>query len=269
MFFKRTDNLTHNLTSYDFLKFVTVLFMLTDHVGAYFITDEIWWRVVGRLGFPAWFFLAGYSDSKKISPTLMFGAAVLIFENIMFGEYLFPANALVSFICIRIFMSHYYKNYFAGWEVLLYVMVAFILLAVPTGYIFEYGTLAFMFAMFGHAVRHKDQLGIGRNARILFCATVAVSVAVIESMIFNFDLLETSVCVVFISAISLVLYRFKRAEYPELTAKMPKPITALIQFGGRYTMEIYVIHLSLIKAYLFFMDKAGHFEWFSPTILPK
>ena len=269
MFFKRTDHLTSHLTSYDFLKCITVLFMFADHIGAFFIQDEVWWRVVGRLGFPAWFFLAGYSKSKTISPTLWFGAAILFFENVMFGEYLFPANALVSFICIRIFMAHYYKNYFAGWEVLLYATVAFMILAVPTGYIFEYGTLAFMFAMFGYAVRNKEELGIGNKVRILFCATVAISVSLIESGIFHFTVLQSIVCVGLISTMSLVMFHFKQVEYPALTAKLPKPLTKLIQFGGRYTLEIYVIHLFFIKMYLFFMDTHGQYEWFSPTIFPK
>lgn len=269
MFFKRTDHLTSNLTSYDFLKCITVLFMFTDHIGAYFIQDEIWWRVIGRLGFPAWFFLAGYSNSRSISPTLWFGAAVLFFESMILGEYLFPANALVSFICIRIFMTPHYKNYFKGWEILLYSTVAFMILSVPTGYVFEYGTLAFMFAMFGYAVRHKEDLGIGRKVRILFCATVAVSVALIESHIFHFDAAQTLVCVILISAMSLVMYHFKQAEYPALTAKLPSFLTTIIQFGGRYTMDIYVIHLFLIKIYMFCMDKQGQLEWFSPTIFPK
>lgn len=268
MFFKRTDNLTSNLTSYDFLKCITVLFMFTDHIGAYFIQDEIWWRVFGRLGFPVWFFLAGYSKSKEVGATLWIGAAILLFENVMFGDYLFPANALVSFICIRIFMAHYYKNYFAGWEVLLYSTVAFTLLAVPTGYIFEYGTLAFMFAMFGCAVRNKNELGIGNKIRILFCVTVAISVAALESFIFRFNLAESLVCMTLICSMSLVMFYFKPLEYPVLTRKLPTPLTRLIQFGGRYTLEIYVIHIFVIKAYLFFVSKAGMHQWFSPTLLP-
>jgi hypothetical protein len=269
MFFKRTDNLTHNLTSYDLLKCVTVLFMFADHIGAFFIQDEMWWRVVGRLGFPAWFFLAGYSKSRAITPNLWFGAAILFFESAMFGEYLFPMNALVSFICIRIFMGHYYRIYFAGWEFLLYATIAFLILAVPTGYIFEYGTLAFLFAMFGYAVRNSEELGIGKKVRILFCATVAISVALLESVIFTFDTIQTIACVGLIGAMSVVLFNFKRAEYPSMTEKLPKPLTAIIQFGGRYTLEIYVIHLFFIKIYMFFTAPEGTFEWFSPTIFPK
>lgn len=269
MFFKHADHLTRNLTSYDFLKCITVLFMFADHIGAFLLPDEIWWRVVGRLGFPTWFFLAGYSDRKDITPTLWIGAGLLFFENIMFGGYVFPANALVSFICIRLFMSYYYKNYFAGWEILLYATVALIILAYPTGYLFEYGTLAFLFAMFGYAVRHKDELGIGNKVRILFCATVVVSVVTIQNMIFKFDMAQGTACFLLMGAMSLILFHFKRAEYPELTSKLPKLLTSFIQIGGRYTLEIYVLHLMAIKAYVFFTAPDGYFEWFSPVIFPK
>lgn len=269
MFFRRTDNLTPNLTSYDFLKFVTVLFMFADHIGAYFIQDETWWRVVGRLGFPVWFFLAGYSKDKGIKSDLWLGAGLLVFANVMFGDYLFPANALVSFICIRIFMTHQYQRSFSNWEILLYTTVAFILLAIPTGYMFEYGTLAFMFAMFGYAVRNKNELGIGNKIRILFCIVAPISIAVLESHIFHFNFIQSIVCIGMICAMSFVMFYFKAAEYPQLTQRLPRPVTALIQFGGRYTLEIYVIHLIAIKAYLFLSGaEVGH-QWFSPTLLPN
>jgi hypothetical protein len=269
MFFKRTDNLTSNLTSYDLVKCMTVLFMFADHIGAYFIPEQLWWRVAGRLGFPAWFFLAGYSKSKGISTDLWIGAGILTFGNIMFGEYMFPANALVSFICIRIFMSHSYQIYFKNWEILLYATVAFAIMALPTNYLFEYGTLAFLLALFGYSARRKDELTITKNIRILFCVTVAITAAVVQIMTFGFNFWQGAVCTVTLSAMCFLFYHFKSAEYPELTQTLPKPVTVLIQFGGRYTLEIYVIHLMLIKIYLFWADKIGHYHWFSPTMFPS
>jgi len=267
MFFKRSDNLTSNLTSYDFLKCITVLFMFADHVGAYFIPDEPWWRVAGRLGFPAWFFLAGYSNDKGVSPKLWLGAGILILGNVMFGTYIFPLNALASYICIRIFMTHGYPKYFSHWEPLLYSTFALILLAYSTNYIFEYGTLAFLLAMFGYSVRHQDELGIGRVIQILFAVVVAIAVSIVQITTFGFHGMLAVVCFVFLCAMCFVLYHFKRAEYPQLTQKLPRPVVAIIQFGGRYTLEIYVIHLMLIKAYLFFADTSDQFQWFMPRLM--
>ena len=266
MFFKRTDNLTSNLTSYDFLKCVTVIFMMIDHTGAFFLTDEPWWRVFGRLGFPAFFFLAGYTNNRSVSKELWMGAAILIFVSALFGMNIFALNALVSYICIRVFMTPHYQRYFAGWELLLYATVAFILLAYPTNHLFEYGTMAFMIAMMGYATRHKDDISIGRILRIIFFATVVIAVSVIENITFRFDGLLGWACFGLLSVMAIILFNFKAAEYPRLTKALPKPITWLIQFCGRYTLEIYVIHLTLIKAYIFFFMNDGRFEWFEPKI---
>lgn len=264
MFFKRTDNLTSHLTSYDFLKFITVIFMLIDHTGAFFLTDELWLRVFGRLGFPAWFFLAGYSNSKSVSRDIWIGAAILIATTIIFGMNVFSLNALVSFIAIRICMTHFYEKYFASWELLIYVTAFMLLIALPTNYIFEYGTLAFLFAMMGFATRHKDKISIGQKGRILFFAVVIFSASYLQKLTFSFDILQWGVCLSLFIIASFVFFHFKSVEYPVITQKTPKALRAFIQFGGRYSMEIYVIHLFLIKAYLFFFMNDGRFEFMTP-----
>ena len=268
MFFKRTDNLPLTLTSYDFLKCATLLFMLIDHIGAFFLPEYQWLRVVGRLGFPAWFFLAGYSKSKDIGQTLLVGAALLVSANMVLGQYILPANALVSYIFIRLFMSHSYARMFSNWELLLYATFAMIILSLPTNFMFEYGTMAFLFAMFGYAVRNKNELGISNNARILFCVFVAVSVGVIQAALFGFNDVQSIVCIAEICAVSLILFHFQQAEFPKLTAALPNAVNAVIRFCGRYTLEIYVFHLLAIKAYLLYADY-GFYKWFTPTLFPS
>jgi len=268
MFFKRTDNLTTNLTSYDFLKFLTLSFMIVDHIGAFFFPEELWWRVIGRLGFPAWFFLAGYSKGHQIGQTLWIGAALLIASNVAFGQYMFPMNALVSFICIRLLMTHYYRAVFANWEILIYVCVAFLALSLPTNYLFEYGTLVFLMAMFGYAVRNKDDLRIGKFGRIVFCIFATFSVILLQVVTFAFSVEQSILCTVLLSLASVILFFFKADEYPELTKKMPSFITSIIQFGGRYTLEVYVFHLMAIKAYLLYKDY-GHYLPFEPSYFPN
>ncbi len=267
MFFKRTDNLPLNLTSYDLVKCATVIFMLIDHVGAFFLPEYTWLRVVGRLGFPAWFFLAGYSKSKEIGQTLWVGALLLVSGNMVFGQYVFPANALVSYMCIRFFMSHSYARMFSNWEMLLYATLALFLLSIPTNFMFEYGTLAFLFAMFGYAVRNKDELGVGNIVRTFFCGIVVVGGSLFQTITFGFDDTQSIVCLVEFSVMGLVLYFFSQAEFPKLTAALPNAVNAVIRFGGRYTLEIYVFHLLAIKAYLLYANY-GFYKWFTPTLLP-
>ncbi len=268
MFFKRTDNLTNHLTSYDFLKFATLIFMLIDHVGAFFMVDELWFRVLGRLGFPAWFFLAGYSKGREINQTLWLGAGMLVLGNIVLGQYLLPLNALCSFILVRLLMSSQYQKLFSNWETLLYVTMAMILMAYPTGLLFEYGTLVFMMGMFGYVVRHKDELEIGKIVRILFCSVTVLAITFFEIVTFGFNPQQSLFCLITLSALCVLLYHFKSLEYPHLTQKLPRVLVSILQFGGRYTLEIYVFHLLAIKAYLLYADY-GHYHWFSPTLFPN
>lgn len=267
MFFAKRDEISPSLTSYDFIKCATVLFMFVDHIGAFFLPEYTWLRVIGRLGFPAWFFLAGYSKSREVSPTLWVGALLLVSGNMVMGQYIFPANALVSYICIRLFMSNIYVRSFSNWEMLLYATVALFFLSVPTNFMFEYGTMAFLFAMFGYAVRNKNELGINNIVRIVFCAFVAISVSFLQALLFGFDKIQSAVCIAEICGVSLLLFFFRQKEFPKLTAVLPSCVTAVIQFGGRYTLEIYVFHLLMIKAYLLYAHY-GVYTWFHPTIMP-
>lgn len=268
MFFKRTDNLTSNLTSYDFLKCATIIFMIVDHIGAYFFPEQLWWRVFGRLGFPAWFFLAGFSRGREISQTLWIGAGLVVFGNVAFGQYMFPANALVSFICIRLVIAHYYKQIFSSWEFLLYATIICLLLSLPTNFLFEYGTLVFLLAMFGYAVRNKDDLKIGKEIYFVFACVVMMSATLLQIITFGLNQAQSIVCFIEMSIIGIILYHFKSIEYPALTAKLSSFLVKLIQFGGRYTLEIYVFHLLAIKAYLLYADY-GHYNWFLPTYFPN
>jgi hypothetical protein len=266
-FFSKRINIPDDITSYDVLKCVTVIFMLIDHLGAFFLPDYSWLRVVGRLGFPAWFFLAGYSKGQVINPSIVFGACLLILGNIAFGQYIFPANALVTFICIRICLRPTYSLIFSNWEYLLYTVMAMIFISLPFEAAFEYGTLAFLFALFGYAVRNKDSLGISEPCRKMFCAFVSLSIPLIQSYLFQFTKEQTIVCVVEMCMASYIMFHFKDVTFQNITHQLPNAVSMLLRFGGRYTMEIYVIHLLLIKAYLL-AGHYGHYQWFSPTWTP-
>lgn len=268
MFFKRTDNLPTNLTSYDFIKFVTVLFMFADHVGAFFLTDETWWRVAGRLGFPVWFFLAGYSRGTEVSKTLWAGAILLIIGNLVFGQYLLPLNALVSYIVIRLVMGHINKRAFVSGEMLTYTLVIMLFLAFPTNYMFEYGTLAFILAMAGYAVRNRQEIGIGNKSRILFYAAAFLTMSYLQTLMFGFNQAQSIVCMVELCVVGLGLFFFRPMEFPKITASLPNAVNAVIRFGGRYTLEIYTFHLLAIKAYLLYANY-GFYHWFDPTLFPS
>lgn len=265
MFFKRTDNLPQNLTSFDFIKFFAVLIMFADHIGAFFYPDELWWRVVGRFGLPVWFFLAGYSKSLSVGSSLWVGAAILVGANILLGQNLLPFNALATVILIRLVVPKLCEFSFKNRERLLFVFLTLFFLGFPTNNIFEYGTFAFLLAMFGYAIRHREQAEVKRFYKI-FCLAVAIFVSAGQIVQFDFSTLQSIVCLLGLFTTYFILYHSgKPIEYPKVTAFIPAIPCSIVRFFGRYTLEIYIIHLVIIKIILIsFHGDIYHF--LSPTL---
>ncbi len=142
-------HLSRNLTSYDLLKSFAVLLMLVDHVGYYFAPDEAWLRVAGRFCVPVWFFLIGYARSRDLSPRLWVGAAILVIASGVTGMGFFPFNMLVTIIILRLGLDAVMAGTQQSRQALWQIGVLFLALTFITAYAFEYGTLAFVMAMFG------------------------------------------------------------------------------------------------------------------------
>ena len=61
------QSLPKELTSYDLLKSLAVILMICDHIGYFFFPEEMWFRTLGRLCLPIWFFLIGYARGDEVS----------------------------------------------------------------------------------------------------------------------------------------------------------------------------------------------------------
>ncbi|MGI9373700.1 MAG: TraX family protein, partial [Hyphomicrobiales bacterium] len=62
----RSHQLTQVIDKTDWLKSAAILFVAIDHYGYFFIENNEWWSVVGRLAAPIFFFLLGYAETKRI-----------------------------------------------------------------------------------------------------------------------------------------------------------------------------------------------------------
>lgn len=243
-------NLTSNITSYDLLKTFAVLIMLTDHIGAYFFhevyPDDLWWRAVGRIGFPVWFFLVGYARGRDIPPKLIGGALVLLAANVVVGMPLFPLNALVSMIIIRLVLENLTARMLKNRHELWVGACMLTVLAVPTNYMFEYGTLGIITAIFGFMVRNREQ--IANNKLVVSYMMFSLAVFVFyQQYFFNFTMPQFVFVAVGTAIVRCVLFYFQPLEFPVLTQRCSRISVAFIQLCGRYTLEIYVIHLFIFK----------------------
>src|SRR4051812_41239702 len=92
---------TKELTRLDLIKGLSMFVMMTDHVGYYFFPADLWFRSFGRIDFPVWFFLPGYSKSRSFEWSWVIGGLILQAANIFAGLSLLPVNAIFTIMLIR------------------------------------------------------------------------------------------------------------------------------------------------------------------------
>jgi hypothetical protein len=244
------NKLSANLTSYDLLKAAAVIIMIADHVGYYFYPEELWWRAVGRIGFPIWFFLVGYARGRDFSPKLWIGALLLVGANIIAGLSIFPLNALFTIILIRLVIDPLMKGASRNAEVFLVVSTILLFLILPSYMATEYGTQGIITAMFGYILRNRPTIPGFKSDTALasgFCLFTILNFIGIQQLIFGFDMAQMLFLFTGTFVVCTILYFFEPVDFPKLTSLTPELIRAGIQFMGRRTLEIYVAHLILFK----------------------
>lgn len=252
-----------NLTSYDLLKSLALLLMVVDHIGYYFYPENEWFRVVGRASMPIWMFLIGYAHTRDLSKPLWVGAGVLIAANVILGGGIFPLNILVTIILIRLVLDRVASVTFKNWEMALYGAFVLSTLVICTYFFSEYGTTALLIAMAGYLARNGSNINMSGRAQRIFMGYSVVFYALSQVVIFDFDKVVAQSMVVAIGASAILLHYFVPKEVPEVEEKMPRFAVLALQFGGRYTLEIYVVHLILFKlaACLYGFQHYGWFQW--------
>ncbi|PZP57227.1 MAG: hypothetical protein DI586_01145 [Micavibrio aeruginosavorus] len=251
------------LTSYDLLKSLALLLMVLDHVGYYFYPENEWFRVIGRSSMPIWLFLIGYARSRDISKPLWAGAVILIIANFIFGGNILPLNILFTILFVRLLLDRLAYMTFRNWEMALYGAFVLSALVICTYLFTEYGTIALLVAMSGYLMRNGESVNLSAAAQKLFMGYTVAFYALTQIVIFGFDKPVAQAMVVGIGAVSLLLYHFRPVELPEIDSKLPGFVVSALQFGGRYTLQIYVVHLILFKlvACLYGFRGYGWFQW--------
>jgi hypothetical protein len=254
--------LPQNITSHDLLKSFAVIMMIIDHIGYYFFPEELWWRAIGRLSFPVWLFLVGYSSSRDLPLKLWGGAFLIVILDALCNIPILPFNILVTIILIRILIDPVMvfalqsKINFWIMSVILFMWI------IPTMYFVEYGALGLLTAMFGYLVRHrqelKDRFG---NDKLVFEFMLFACLSYIFAMQINFifSIPEFIFITIGVFCVKLHLYaKFESEDYPKLTKKIPAGLTWALQFMGRRTLEIYVVHLIVLQIIAVYVLQVQH-----------
>lgn len=247
--FPAQDHLPRDLTTADWLKAFAVILMLCDHIGYYLFSDIEWFRVIGRPGMPVWFFLVGYARRQDLPMRWIVAGIVLVVANILVGMDPIPLNALFTLAACRLIVGPLWRflenNPIYFW----WIIFLLLFLGPVSGLLSEYGTFGILFAAIGYAMRRREEVAamFSRDPAMPLFVLVGAVFIVFQIMHFAFTPLAAMVMAAGMAGVLFCLWGFENRTLPG-TADNPQ--APLVRFMGRYTLEIYVIHLLILKAVL-------------------
>jgi peptidoglycan/LPS O-acetylase OafA/YrhL len=249
----------------DWLKTAAIILVLVDHFGYFFMQDDLWWSVVGRLAAPTFFFLIGYARTHSV-PLHWIGLGLfLTLLDSWNNDWSWVApNILLSFALIRIasrYVEPFVKNY--GWVAFAILVTALFALLPVTGKVVDYGAEGWLWALVGLYQRmYADgrsatdadgvtsqgfvplKQAITKNAslmRLLACFIAAVAYIWQEQVEFSFPRVPFVVFVLGVGFLTISLCLFRRGLS---RIQPPETVASIMGFIGRHTLEIYAIQLA-------------------------
>ncbi|HIE00345.1 MAG TPA: hypothetical protein EYP59_08665 [Thiotrichaceae bacterium] len=231
--FSRIYKYNHELNSYDLIKFIAIIAMIIDHIGFYFIVDNTeYWRGIGRLAAPLFFFIAGYISKYHIRFNILFYGLLITLVRIDIG-YPFLINILIVIACIKWLLDRWQPSQ----ENTITLVIIFILLYFITFLArdwIEYGLFGFAYAICGHLVATQTKPIL---TSLFIAATLFTQF--FERILFNDNLLIALI----ISSVAILLYLIMALfRYQVYTVHNPIIKNSVLIFS-RYSLEIYFWHL--------------------------
>lgn len=249
--FPPRDNLPRDLTTIDYLKAVALTLMIIDHIGWLLFPQIEMFRVLGRLCVPLWFFLIGYARTRDIPMRWLVGGIILLASSLAVGLSPLPLSILFTMALIRLAIDPFWrlaerKPVYFWWFILLLIFFGYV-----TNMVVEYGTWGFLLALCGYAIRHREEVedAFGQTMRHnlpeFLMIVVLAAYGLFEAFVFQFSLVGAAVLMAGLIGTYFVLQGFQSRTLP---GTADKDGAGLLRIMGRYTLEIYVIHLLLLKA---------------------
>ena len=260
----RSTRTPHAVDNTDWLKTAAIILVSVDHIGYFFIENDHWWSVFGRLAAPTFFFLMGYAQTRTISLHWIWLGVFLTLLDSWNADWTWVApNILLSFALIRIarpYVQILVQHH--GWAAFaLLVSVLFAVMPIAAK-IVDYGAEGWLWALFGFYQRmyvdgrsNTDVDGAAQSSpppphamtenvglmRLLACLVAAVVYVWQEQREFSFSQIQFAVFILGVGILSLSLCLFLRGPS---RIQPPESIAGALRFIGRRTLEIYAIQLA-------------------------
>jgi TraX protein len=242
----------------DWLKTAAIIFVSVDHIGYFFVDDEQWWSVVGRLGAPPFFFLMGYAQTRTVPLRwIWLGVILTLLDGWNAGWTWVAPNILLSFALIRLarpYLQTFVQRH--GWTAFALIVAALFAVLPIAGKTVDYGAEGWLWAMFGLCQRMYADLksaadvdsaaqgsppGNTRLMRLLACLVAVVVYVWQEQKEFSFSQIQFATFILIIGSLSTSLCLFLRGPS---RIQPPAPGAVVLRFVGRRTLEIYAIQLA-------------------------
>ena len=254
----------HTVDNSDWLKTAAIILVVVDHIGYFFMEDDAWWSVFGRLAAPAFFFLLGYAQTRTVPlHWIWLGVILTVLDSWNTGWTWVAPNIFFSLAFIRIvrpYVQIFMQDH--GWSAFAFLVIALIAVLPIAANIVDYGAEGWLWALFGLYQRmyvdgksatdvdgtvqisalstHAMTVNVGRM-RLLACFVAAVIYVWQEQMEFSFSQIHFATFVLGLGVLSLSLCLFQRGPS---RIQPPESIAGALRFIGRRTLEIYAIQLA-------------------------
>ena len=247
----------------DWIKTAAIILVAIDHTGLYFIEDDEWWRLAGRLAAPIFFYLVGFAQTRKVpAHWIVLGLLLTLLDFWNEGWNWVAPNILLSFALVRFARPAIKRLVESGWSGLV-AIIALLALALPlASTVVEYGAEGWLWALFGLCQRvwldqasqdqarqnlPRAQAG-GQDLPHRFAGHMRTATAVVAAIIYvwqeqkdlAFDITQTLALACGVTVMSVALWRFRRGPSQ---IRLPAAAAATLSFVGRNTLEIYVLQL--------------------------
>jgi hypothetical protein len=248
----------------DWLKTAAIILVFIDHFGYFFMEDDRWWSVFGRLAAPTFFFLLGYAQTQAVPLHWIWLGIILTLLNSWNANWTWVTpNILLSFVFIRI-VRPYAQTFLQrrGWVAFAILVSALLVILPIAAKIVDYGSEGWLWALFGLCQREyvngRSASGLDDEAsgfdprahalaentdpmRLLACLIAAVVYIWQEQREYLFPPIHFAVVVLGVGVLSFELYLFLRGPS---RIQPPEAIATVLRFIGRRTLEIYAIQLA-------------------------
>jgi hypothetical protein len=244
----------------DWLKTAAIILVTVDHFGYFFMEDDRWWSVFGRLAAPAFFFLLGYAQTRTVPFRWIWLGVILTLLESWNDDWTWVApNILLSLALIRLARPYVQillqRRTWIAFILLVSALVAVLPIAAN---VVDYGAEGWLWALFGLCQRmYVDDRSAadmntatqspGRNAkssalmRLLACLIAVVVYVWQEQAEFSFPRIHFAAFILGVGILSAGLCLFRRGP----SGIQPlEPISRSLRFIGRHTLEVYAIPLA-------------------------